>query len=77
MLPAEALTCYAELLVFLELTPWTGAPYKDDEPEGAMRTQPFGPVGEGLAVYRFLAAGASCRRAERDLDGLIGLFVSR
>ncbi|MGH3930995.1 MAG: hypothetical protein ACRDTF_13580 [Pseudonocardiaceae bacterium] len=44
-LPAKALPCYAELLVFLELTPWAGSPYKDDEPAGTMRTQPFGPAG--------------------------------
>lgn len=53
-LPAKALPCYAELLVFLELTPWAGSPYKDDEPEGTMRTQPFGPAGEGLVVYLVL-----------------------
>jgi hypothetical protein len=53
-LPVRALPFYAELLVFLELTPAAGAPYNADEPDGAMRAQPFGPDGEGLAVYLVL-----------------------
>lgn len=53
-LPAQALPFYAELLVFLELTPGAGKPYNEKEPDGAMRAQPFGPHGEGLAVYLVL-----------------------
>jgi len=53
-LPAEALRFYAELLVFLELTPWARKPYNEKEPNGAMRSQAFGPKDEGLAVYLVL-----------------------
>lgn len=53
-LPAEALPFYAELLVFLELSPRAGDPYNAKEPSGAMRTQHFGPKDEGLAVYLVL-----------------------
>lgn len=53
-LPVKALPYYAELLVFLELTPGAGKPYNEQNPDGAMRGQPFGPHGEGLAVYLVL-----------------------
>jgi hypothetical protein len=53
-LPAEALPYFAELLAFLELTPGAGKPYNEQNPDGAMRAQPFGPHGEGLAVYLVL-----------------------
>ena len=53
-LPSEALSFYAELLVFLELTPWAGKPYNNKEPNGAMRSQAFGPKEQGLAVYLVL-----------------------
>lgn len=45
---------YAELIAFLELTPWEGAPYREDKPEGSMRTMPFGKRAEGMAVYVIL-----------------------
>ena len=53
-LPVEALSFYAELIVFLELTPWEGQPYNKNEPNGVMRSQAFGPKEEGLAVYLVL-----------------------
>ena len=51
-LPVSALSAYAELIAFLELTPWEGAPY--DKPDGNMRTMPFGERAEGMAVYVIL-----------------------
>ena len=54
-LPVAALSAYAELIAFLELTPWEGAPYREDKPDGSMRTMPFGKRAEGLAVYVILA----------------------
>jgi len=53
-LPVHALSAYAELIAFLELTPWEGAPYRQDKPDGNMRTMPFGKRAEGLAVYVIL-----------------------
>jgi hypothetical protein len=45
-LPLEALHFYAELISFLELTPWAGAPYVDTNPDGNMRIMPFGKGGK-------------------------------
>jgi hypothetical protein len=53
-LPVPSLSAYAELIGFLELTPWEGAPYRDDKPDGNMRTMPFGKHAEGMAVYVIL-----------------------
>jgi hypothetical protein len=53
-LPVPALPAYAELITFLELTPWEGAPYRDDKPNGNMRAMPFGKRAEGMAVYVIL-----------------------
>lgn len=53
-LPVSALSAYTELIVFLELTPWEGVPYRDDKPDGNMRTMPFGKRAEGMAVYVIL-----------------------
>jgi hypothetical protein len=53
-LPAEALTFYAELITFMELTPWDGPPYRADNPEGNMRKMLFGRGAEGIAVYLVL-----------------------
>ncbi|MBH0775782.1 hypothetical protein IT779_05720 [Nocardia sp. NEAU-351] len=50
-LPVEVAVDYAELIAFLELTPWEGPPYSDDIPDGEMRRMVFGPDGAGLAVY--------------------------
>jgi len=38
--PVPALSAYAELIAFLEFTPWEGAPYREDKPDGPMRTVP-------------------------------------
>jgi len=48
-LPAEALAAYAELWVILETAPWSGRPYRRENPEGALRALTFG--GRGLVVY--------------------------
>lgn len=41
-LPVAALSEYAELIAFLELTPWEGGPYRADKPDGNMRVMPSG-----------------------------------
>ena len=53
-LPVAALSEYAELIAFLELTPWEGAPYRADKPDGNMRVMPFGKRAQGMAVYVIL-----------------------
>lgn len=53
-LPDHALSHYAELIAFLEITPGTGRPYNESNPDGGMRTQSFGANGEGFAVYLVL-----------------------
>jgi hypothetical protein len=53
-LPVHALPAYAELIAFLELTPWEGAPYREDKPDDNMRAMPFGKRAEGMAVYVIL-----------------------
>ena len=53
-LPVSALPVFAELMAFLELTPWAGAPYRADKPDGTMRTMPFGKGAEGMATYVIL-----------------------
>jgi hypothetical protein len=35
----------------LELTPWNGRSASDKDPDANMRSQVFGPHGEGLAWY--------------------------
>lgn len=50
-LPTDVLLHYAELISFLELTPWEGPPYRDDKPDSGMRRMVFGPDGGGLVVY--------------------------
>jgi hypothetical protein len=52
-LPAEALTAYAELRVLLETSPWSGAPFRRENPDGELRMHTFGG-GRGLAVYLVL-----------------------
>jgi hypothetical protein len=53
-LPVAALSEYAELIAFLELTPWEGAPYRADKPDGSMRVMQFGKQAQGMAVYVIL-----------------------
>jgi hypothetical protein len=50
-LPSVALIYYAELITFVELTPWGAPPYRADNPDGNMRKIVFGRAGEGIAVY--------------------------
>jgi hypothetical protein len=53
-LPVDALAFYAEVIAFLELTPWEGPAYRADKPEGSMRSMPFGRSAEGMAIYVIL-----------------------
>lgn len=48
-LPAYALISLADAMAMLELTPWDGAPLHKDNPDGAVRTLPFG--GSGMITY--------------------------
>jgi hypothetical protein len=45
---------YAELIAFIELTPWDAPPYRDDNPDGNLRKIVFGSTAEGIAVYLIL-----------------------
>ncbi|MBP2327065.1 hypothetical protein JOF56_007450 [Kibdelosporangium banguiense] len=49
-LPIAALPFYAELIAFLELTPWDAPPYRDDN----LRKIVFGSTAEGITVYLIL-----------------------
>ncbi|MGH3721416.1 MAG: hypothetical protein ACRDRW_12420 [Pseudonocardiaceae bacterium] len=53
-LPLGALPFYAELITFLELTPWDGPPYREDKRDGNMRKILFGRGAKGIAVYLVL-----------------------
>jgi len=53
-IPAVALPSYAELITFLELTPWAAPPYRDDNLTGNMRKIVFGQRGEGITVFLIL-----------------------
>jgi hypothetical protein len=50
-LPAIALPYYAELVTFMELTPWNGHSVNKNDPKAPTRIMPFGPHGEGMATY--------------------------
>jgi hypothetical protein len=51
-LPAGALKGLAEAMVVLEITPWSGDPLRRDNPDGPLRTLPFGSAG--LVTYLIL-----------------------
>lgn len=53
-LPIRALPHYAELIAFLELTPWDAPAYRDDKPDGNMRKMLFGPDTEEIIVHLIL-----------------------
>lgn len=53
-LPHEALGSYAELRLLLELQPWSGDSLNRNNPNGEVRSHPFGPYSEGLAIYVIL-----------------------
>ncbi len=46
-LTRDALPCLAlaEAMTVLEITPWSGRPYNEDNPDGALRTMAFGSAG--------------------------------
>ena len=48
-LPPDALTAFAEVRVLLEVAPWSGDPYREEYPDGAMRSLAFG--ASGIIVY--------------------------
>lgn len=54
VMPVELLGSFAELITFLELTPWAGQPYQPGNPAGGLRKMSFGPDGEALATYVIL-----------------------
>lgn len=43
---------YAEALGVMELDPWAGHPWREDNPEGNIRTLPFG--SGGMVAYLIL-----------------------
>ena len=45
---------YAELIGFMELTPWDAPAYRQDKPDTNMRKILFGPGSEGIAVCLIL-----------------------
>jgi hypothetical protein len=49
--PAAALPSFAELLVLLEVAPWSGNAYNRKRPDANMRTQTFGNDHEGFVIY--------------------------
>ncbi len=53
-LPPEALALFAELMLLLEIAPWSGDPYSRVNADSGMRTITFGRSGEGLVVYFIL-----------------------
>jgi hypothetical protein len=53
-LPGDLVLRYMELISFLTLTPWSGPPYKSDNPDGAMRVMDIGPDGECQVTYLVL-----------------------
>lgn len=44
-LPESELLAFAEVLTFLQLTPWNGRPINPDNPLGPVRTLAFGSTG--------------------------------
>ena len=53
-LPDAALAGYAEALGLMRLMPWSGEPFREDNPDGNIRTLAFGPRSEGLATFMVL-----------------------
>ena len=51
-LPTHALTSLVDAMAMLELTPWNGDPLHKDNPDGAVRTLPFGR--SGMITYLIL-----------------------
>lgn len=53
-LPGNALNSYAELRTTLEVSPWSGDPVNDQNPEGPVRTMTFGADHQGMVTYLIL-----------------------
>lgn len=53
-LPHDALAFYAELRTTLEVSPWSGEPVNDQNPDGPVRTMIFGADHQGMATYLIL-----------------------
>jgi hypothetical protein len=51
-LPSAALGALAEAMSMLELTPWSGRPINEDNPQGNVRVLPFGTAA--LIAYLIL-----------------------
>ena len=51
-LPAEALKDLAEAVTVLQISPWSGDPLRQDNPDGPIRTLAFGSTG--LLTYLIL-----------------------
>lgn len=49
-LPPAGAAAYMELRALLEVSPWSGEPFREDKPDGNMLTQHFGD-GHGMATY--------------------------
>jgi hypothetical protein len=66
-LPAQARPYLAELITFLELTPWNGRSASDKDRDAPLRTQAFGPHGEELPRTGCTSTSGSPVRAHGDL----------
>jgi hypothetical protein len=51
-LPSDALVALAEVMSMWELTPWSGRPINEDNPQGNVRVLPFGTAA--LITYLIL-----------------------
>lgn len=51
-LPVAALADYAQVQTVLGLVPWNGDPLNAKNPDGAVRTMPFGAAG--MVIYLIL-----------------------
>ena len=51
-LPAEALKDLAEAMTVLQISPWSGDPLRQENPDGPVRTLAFGSTG--LVTYLIL-----------------------
>jgi hypothetical protein len=67
-LPSGALASYAELRTLLEISPWSGSPVNDKNPNGPVRTLTFGSYHEGMATFLIL-------EAQRRVDVLSVLWI--
>jgi hypothetical protein len=59
-LPVDALAFYAEVIAFLELTPWEGLAYRADKPEGSFLERERFPTLRHEGVDQFQLADHHC-----------------